>query len=213
MADTDIAQAKRIVTAVLALVFFSLVAMNGWFIYKWHNADAVFSSLTNGKCELTSLKYTPVLPKQMWDFPFGGETWTDVPCNVQLKISKDDVPETRLLRYTYHQGLLPNVLTDTCKNLVTQTPLNEPFDCCYQVDADGKVMKAQSIGFSMISFLGSGGTYKGKKEELPNLPLLLLMRAVGLFLATMLPLGFVAVCCVRNSVRRAEGREYMPLEA
>ncbi|CAJ1374896.1 unnamed protein product [Effrenium voratum] len=170
---------SRVGLAVIGSLALVLVLLNVIFWWRFVAATDLGLHLIDGTCELTSEEFTrPVWPLKMgWSFPMTGPSWTDVPCQVQLKAEGEDteVKGSTILHFTYWQGMVWEYLKDSCSHLVPKLK-GEKFDCAFAKDGSG----------------GFWAAYVGHFEELPHLPRLLLMKACGLSFLTLGP--FLLIC-------------------
>merc|ERR1711933_353952 len=80
---------------------------------------------------------------------------------------------------------------DTCKHNVPKAKHEGTFKCSFALNADGTLYE----GWGDVAFR-SGGVYYGNAEDLPNLPLELLLKAAGLS-AMSLVLPLVCICSAK----------------
>mmetsp|Transcript_88786 Transcript_88786/g.224300 ORF Transcript_88786/g.224300 Transcript_88786/m.224300 type:complete len:207 (-) Transcript_88786:79-699(-) len=197
---------ERLGGVILSLMLAGILATN---IFFWHRYFASWTGrehLVDGSCLVSSTDYKPKLATQ-WGFPIVGPDWTSVPCKVELQVQSStgtDVPtaETTILQFTYWQGVVFNLVDASCRHLVPLQKEKGHFACSYLTDAQGQVNKA----------------YVGRADELPHLPKLLLMKAIGFSFWTLGPILLVLGCCLKNAIRgtadaREVGGDYKHLES
>ncbi|CAE8683002.1 unnamed protein product [Polarella glacialis] len=203
------AWASRVGSLLLGLVFAGLLCLNGFFWYRFVVAKDLRESLVDGSCQLVDGSSQSAGWKRGWSFPIFGPSWTDVPCNVDLKVVGGPESKT-VLHFTYYQGAVWDYINDRCGRLVPEQAKAGAFDCAYAPDA------AHTGGIS--------AAFVGKLEGLPHLPTLLLMKALGLSLCTLGPMLLVSVSAARNAGARehsvvtgpllcTESEYYAPLQA
>merc|ERR1712032_1730680 len=89
-------------------------------------------------------------------------------------------------------------MDDSCHKLLPAQANAGLFDCSFVVDNEGKVVGG-GLGVGVV--LKTGGVYSEKAETLPNLPLMLFMRAAGFTTVVILPMLLIFFMGVRNSLR------------
>eukprot|EP00929_Paragymnodinium_shiwhaense_P056368 TRINITY_DN28213_c0_g1_i2.p1 TRINITY_DN28213_c0_g1~~TRINITY_DN28213_c0_g1_i2.p1 ORF type:complete len:225 (-),score=23.27 TRINITY_DN28213_c0_g1_i2:128-739(-) len=198
---------KKWVIAIVALIVVGLLALNGLYWWRCEEAKLLNASLVDGTCELTSSEYEAGW-KQGWSVPVMGPKWTEVPCTVSLDIWAEDgktvvkpVQEPLRLTFTYWQGVIWNVVTNRCAELVPAKRKGGRFECSYATDYDGRATVA----------------FEGHVKDLPPKPLLLAMKAAGLSLMTLGPLVCLIFLWLRAAGRRQreaeEAESYVPMAA
>eukprot|EP00930_Biecheleria_cincta_P064222 TRINITY_DN49781_c0_g1_i2.p1 TRINITY_DN49781_c0_g1~~TRINITY_DN49781_c0_g1_i2.p1 ORF type:complete len:206 (+),score=27.37 TRINITY_DN49781_c0_g1_i2:79-696(+) len=181
--------------AIFGILLAGVLALNGFFWWRFVKQYEIRHELLDASCELVSSRFTSGF-KMGWTYPVFGPSWTDVPCNVELKVSvpgRAEVSGSTWLHLTYHQGLVWEYLKDSCSNMLPKT--HEVFDCAYVPAVNGGVEVA----------------FAGKADSLPDLPVLLCMKATGLSILTLGPLLLVTTGILRGAVRGpAAARQLAP---
>lgn len=194
---------QRILLILPLVGILGVVGYNVEFWYRFVQYDSDFNHMDDGQCELNSAEYsTSVLHlKVYWYYPVLGtigwpkSAWTNVPCYAHVKALDSQGTEVRtgskktLLLFTYWQGWAPNFVTDTCHNMIPELAKKGRFDCTF----DSSQEYTDSV-------------YVGRREELPNYPLLFGMKAAGLTFCTLAPLVLLACCCYKGHLDRARTR-------
>mmetsp|Transcript_50768 Transcript_50768/g.145701 ORF Transcript_50768/g.145701 Transcript_50768/m.145701 type:complete len:219 (-) Transcript_50768:106-762(-) len=185
---------------VLAAVFAGVLLVNSFFWRRYFQVSSVRDRLVDGTCKLTSTDFQSGLSSN-WAFPITGPSWTSVHCYVHLEVEGSDGKQvstadtTQLAVTMRHDGIVFNIMDTTCRNQVPKTLQTQKDDgghfyCAYATGPTGRVEKA----------------YVGKKDSVPHLPKLLLMKACGLSFWTLGPILLMLLCFIKNTIKGAEAR-------
>mmetsp|Transcript_34393 Transcript_34393/g.51869 ORF Transcript_34393/g.51869 Transcript_34393/m.51869 type:complete len:224 (-) Transcript_34393:49-720(-) len=196
-------QQRLLGAALLAAIALCLIFLNCYFWHRFVKVKSIRSELVDGKCKLRGKDYQPGLVS-FWAFPIVGPSWASLHCSVELEVELDGekVPTDKMteLTFTVPSGGL-NFLPPTCSQEVSglwSSTSDEDFSCSLALSSHDHIQAA----------------YVGRKDKLPNLPLLLLMRALGLSFMTLGPVLCMLACMAKNSWFRstAEARCIDPQE-
>mmetsp|Transcript_53567 Transcript_53567/g.100404 ORF Transcript_53567/g.100404 Transcript_53567/m.100404 type:complete len:211 (-) Transcript_53567:98-730(-) len=182
------AEYSKLGLAIIGSIAACVIFLNAYFWWRFIDARELRQELQNGTCEILSPdKYTSGW-KMGWSFPITGPSWTDVPCYVQLKAHSADqtVIGRTNLHFTYWQGIVWEYLQDSCSKLIPKHA--DSFACAFAIDDHGGLQTA----------------YAGQRSDLPQLPLLFLMKACGLSVLTLGPFALICIGTTRGAVRARE---------
>jgi hypothetical protein len=204
---------RKVVLAVVILIAAGIVGWDGFFWWRWFWVSKDRSGQVLGTCSFvkgfeTSFKPAFPYPKNSYSFKFG-RSWTEVPCDVHLQVKRGGntlkTSDETWLVTDYMDSLARFTLGSLCKSTVLPAMSKKPFDCCFKL-SDGSVESGAGTSYGgVFAMLDSKGPVPMKScGELPYLPKLFLMYAVGLTLAISTPIVIIVVCRLRGAIKGKE---------